>query len=592
MGKAYDLFLEKIQTGYKVQMLGRDRARAQCPAHGGEDLNLSIANGDQGVLLKCHSYDCPSEDIARGVGLALTDLFDEGGKATYDYGNGHRVTRKRTRDGKQVFQQNKPAVTQLYRHPDSEPLESPSGHIVLVEGEKCVDAALRLGELCVTTWPGGASNVDQVDLSPLTGKHIVIIADNDEPGHRAASKLIRKLEDLATIDSVWHVPGEFGDKRSVDDLWVEGGALTDLVPLTFDQLPEPEPEPEPDRALALTKLSSVQTRMPRFLWDGMIPLGALTMLGGRGGTGKSSFMLWLAGLITRGLLRGELFGKPTPVLYVSHEDSLAEVVGPRCHANGVDTDLFYQLGVRSKEVEGMTVPRLPEDMPLIRRAIEQTGAKVIIIDPITSTMGGDNDKLRDVRMALDPLNQMGAELGVSVLAIAHFKKGGTGAAGDLISGSHAYRDASRCLLLFARDDESQTTVATIEKSNYGVSGQSFEFRLDIVDQMTDEGAYARVGKVVWEGQTQRDVSEVISREGIADRGPNLADEVLAYIESLGGGAIRTEQVIKEFGDSKPAAVRAALSRLGKRSKITSPAYGVWQAVTPDQKQSADVNAPV
>lgn len=591
MGKAYDLFTEKLRTTHKVQHLGQDRLRAQCPAHGGEDLNLSVANGDQGVLLKCHSYDCPSEDIAKALGLRLVDLFDEGGRAVYDYGNGHRVTRTRTRDGKRVMQANKPPVTQLYRHPMSEPLETPSGHIVLVEGEKCVDAALRLGERCVTTWPGGASNVNQVDLTPLAGKRIVIIADNDAPGHKAAATLIRKLEDLATVESVWHVPGEFGDKRSVDDLWLEGGALTDLVPLTFDQLPEAEPEDEPDRMLSLTKLSTVQTRMPRFLWDGMIPLGALTMLGGRGGTGKSSFMLWLAGLITKGQLRGELHGTPTPVLYVSHEDSLAEVVGPRCDANGVDREMFYQLGVRTKEIDGVSVPRLPEDMPLIRRAIEQTGAKVVIIDPITSTMGGDNDKLRDVRHALDPLNQMGAELGVSVLAIAHFKKGGSGSASDLISGSHAYRDASRCVLLFAKDDESQTTVATIEKSNYGVSGQSFEFRLDIVEQMTDEGAHARVGKVVWEGQTQRDVSEVISREGIGDRGPNLGDEILAYIASL-SGAVRTEQVIAEFKDAKPPAIRSALSRLGKRGKISSPAYGVWQAVSAEERVADATYHPV
>src|SRR5690606_2966885 len=124
MGKAYDLFLEKLQSsGYRVQHHGRDRARAQCPGHGGDDLNLSIAVGDQGILTKCHSYDCPAEDVAKANGLTLADLFDEGGKATYVYDGGHRVTRKRTRDGKQIIQQNKPPVTSLYRHPDSAPIE-------------------------------------------------------------------------------------------------------------------------------------------------------------------------------------------------------------------------------------------------------------------------------------------------------------------------------------------------------------------------------------------------------------------------------------------------------------------------------------
>lgn len=584
MEAAYDRLISALSSnGFKYKELGRDRVRAQCPAHNGEDLNLSIARGDQGVLTKCHVMDCPAEDIAAGVGLALTDLFDEGGRAVYDYGRGHKVIRTRTRDGKKVIQRGHPgAVTSLYRHADSEPLESPSNHVVLVEGEKCVDAALRLGERCVTTWPGGAVNADKVDLSPIAGQKVVIIADNDEAGRGAAGALVKRLEGLSEVLGVWRVPGDADDKRGVDDLWTEGGTLSELVPLGAEEIPEPEPEPEPDRSLALTKLSTVQTRMPRFLWDGTIPLGCLTLVGGRGGCGKSSFMLWLAGLITKGTLKGELLGKPTPVLYVSHEDSLSEVVGPRCDANGVDREMFFQLGVRSKEIDGVSVPRLPEDLPYVRQAIEQTGAKVIIIDPITSTIGGgDNDKMADVRQVLDPLNQLGAELGVSVLAIAHFRKG-SGSASDLISGSHAYRDASRCVLLFAKDSESDSTVATVEKANYGVSGQSFEFRLNIIEQMTDEGTMARVGHVTYEGESLRDVSEVISREANPDSSDaSLGDDVLAFIEHFEGRAVRTEQVVQEFKDSKAPTVRKVLTRLKRQGKIVQPrgGYGIWQAVT-------------
>src|SRR5690606_23277823 len=214
MGKAYDLFLEKLQSsGYRVQHHGRDRARAQCPGHGGNDLNLSIAVGDQGVLTKCHSYDCPAEDIAKAVGLTLGDLFDEGGRAVYTYDHGHRVERKRTRDGKRICQRNKPQVTSLYRHPNSMPIEA-SPEVVLVEGEKCVDAALRLGEPCVTTWPGGVGGVNDVDLTPLSGKNVRIIADNDEPGLRAGYRLVARLQGIATVQGIWVVPGE---KRGVDD---------------------------------------------------------------------------------------------------------------------------------------------------------------------------------------------------------------------------------------------------------------------------------------------------------------------------------------------------------------------------------------
>src|SRR5678816_1740365 len=116
MPAAYARFLEALDShGFKYKADGRGRARAQCPGHNGDDLNLAVAIGDQGVLLRCHSYDCPAEDIARALGLELTDLFDADGRAVYDYGNGHQVFRYRTREGKEIVQKNHPGkVTQLY----------------------------------------------------------------------------------------------------------------------------------------------------------------------------------------------------------------------------------------------------------------------------------------------------------------------------------------------------------------------------------------------------------------------------------------------------------------------------------------------
>jgi hypothetical protein len=580
MGRAYDLLLEKLQTaGYRTQNIGRERARAQCPGHGGQDYNLSIANGDQGVLTKCHSHDCPAENIATGVGLTLTDLFDSGGRATYDYGGGHRVTRQRTRDGKKIFQQNKPAVTQLYRHPDSVSLED-SDVVVLVEGEKCVDAALHLGETCVTTWPGGADGVSQVNLDPLIGKQVRIIADNDEPGLRAAAKLVARLEGVATVQDVWVVPEP---KASVDDLWVRGGELTELtrvqLPYIGDAVLEGVPE-EPARSLSLRSLSTVSSKRTRFLWDKMIPQSAVSLAAGRGGTGKSSFLIWLAAQVNRGQLPGELHNKPAPVLYVSHEDSLDEVVAPRADANGVVREMFYSLGISSKEVGGVVVPRLPEDLPFIRDAIKETGAKLLIIDPITSTLsGGDNDKMGDVRQVMDPLNAMAAELSVSVIGIAHFRKGG-GAASDLISGSHAWRDAARAVMLFARDEDADATVMTLEKINSGEAGKSFRYRLNIVEQLTDEGTLTDVARVVWEGDSSVSVGDLINHETERQKQGGLANDMLEYLRQFEGRAVQATDLMAHFAvdGTKPATVRQNLKRMVSRGVIEQPAYGHYQAV--------------
>jgi hypothetical protein len=591
MGAAFDRLTAALEAhGYKVKTQGRDRARSACPGHGGDDLNLSIAVGDQGVLVKCMSYDCPAEDIAKAVGLTLPDLFDKEGRAVYDYGGGHRVTRKRTRDGKQIFQQNKPSTTALYRHPDSEPIEEWGGYVTLVEGEKCVDAAIRLGERCATTWPGGADGVDQVDLTPLMGKNVRIIADNDKPGLRAAGRLASRLAGIAAVEGVWIIPNE---KESVDDLWIRGGTLEELVGIPVPFEPS-EPAEQPARGLALTGLDAISSKRTRFLWEKMIPQSAVTISAGRGGTGKSTFWLWLAGRITRGELPGELHGEPQSVLYVSHEDSPEEVVAPRADANDVDRSRFHLLGIQSKEVGGVTVPRLPEDMPIIRQAIAQTGAKLLIIDPITSTLGGgDNDKMADVRMVMDPLNAMAAELGVSVVGIAHFRKGG-GNQADLISGSHAWRDAARCVMLFARDEEEDCTVMTLEKINSGEAGKSFRYRLDIVQQMTDEGLPTDVGRIVWEGDSVQSVGDLINHETARQNQGNLANDILEYLRGMKGRAVPSKEIIAMFAvdGTKANTVTANLKRLVNRGLVDKPGYGFFRAVMPEENDSPRARGPV
>ena len=217
------------ERGFKIKSAGPDTYRAQCPAHQGQDLNLSVAKGDQGVLVKCWSHDCAEADIASAVGLAVTDLFDTDGRAMYDYGGGHRVYRTRTGNGKKIRQENAPQTTNLWQ-PDGSTLITESPIVLLAEGEKTADALLRMGAPCAATWPGGSSGVGKVDLSPLTGKKVVLIPDNDEPGEKAAATLMWRLQKIASEVSVLRVPVVYDAHRLNDaaDLLLAGGSLDDL----------------------------------------------------------------------------------------------------------------------------------------------------------------------------------------------------------------------------------------------------------------------------------------------------------------------------------------------------------------------------
>jgi len=78
-------------------------------------------------------------------------------------------------------------LEKLAKHPDKP--------ILIVEGEKTVDAATKLlPNYTVISWMGGAQSVDRVDWSRLSNKIITIWPDNDAPGVVAAKNIVSHID--------------------------------------------------------------------------------------------------------------------------------------------------------------------------------------------------------------------------------------------------------------------------------------------------------------------------------------------------------------------------------------------------------------
>ena len=77
MSTAYDRVLDAAAAqGMKVmEVRGRDKARAQCPAHGSRGLTLSVARGDDKALVRCFA-GCDLDQVLDALGLTRRDLFD------------------------------------------------------------------------------------------------------------------------------------------------------------------------------------------------------------------------------------------------------------------------------------------------------------------------------------------------------------------------------------------------------------------------------------------------------------------------------------------------------------------------------------
>mgnify|MGYP002728556784 FL=1 len=266
------------------------------------------------------------------------------------------------------------------------------------------------------------------------------------------------------------------------------------------------------RSPHLVRASTVAKQRPRFLDYPMIPAGTLTLMAGRAGVSKSTLSLYRAALATRGRLEGDWKGEPVTVAISGVEDSLS-MQRMRLEAAGADLERvrFLSMLATSGGDSTDTGVRLPDDLPALADSFKAEGVRLWIIDPITSCMDGDSNKRDDVRRALDPLAALADDLDMAIVGILHFNKGG-GYASDKISGSHAFRDVIRSLVLIAKDDDNGDCVATIDKSSYTTAqGTSYSYGLMSVDVGDDFGETFSVPKVTGFMKTERDVNEVINR---------------------------------------------------------------------------------
>lgn len=273
------------------------------------------------------------------------------------------------------------------------------------------------------------------------------------------------------------------------------------------------------KRVLLTPASQIKTRRQKWFWEpfnghGVIPLGTATIAAGKGGEGKTTFMLDLAAMGSRGELPGDLRGQKIVTVIIGPEDDWDTVMVPRLKAAGADLDRIYKIDVETAIDDHVAQTRsikFPLDVDMIEEAVNEVGAKLLIVDPAPSIMQGDMNKVQDVRSSYEPLIALAQKYEIALVLINHFNKGG-GSVSNGMSGSHAWRDLTRSYLAFATNEETGERIFSQDKNNYGDSKGSYKFLLESVDVRTDDGETSSVARVNFLGETDQTVGELINRE--------------------------------------------------------------------------------
>jgi len=159
--------------------------------------------------------------------------------------------------------------------------------------------------------------------------------------------------------------------------------------------------------------------------------------------------------------------------------------------------------------EGKTFPvTFPDNAEPVRQAIEETGAVLLIIDPLFSFVSGATDSFKDDsirRGALSPLKQIAEETEASIVLVRHLNKSQSTRAIYKGGGSIGITAAARsALLIAASPDDDELKVLAQTKSNSGRKADSLAYR--IIQSHNDPS----IPLIRWEGVTTATADELLA----------------------------------------------------------------------------------
>ncbi|HEX5493547.1 MAG TPA: AAA family ATPase [Mycobacteriales bacterium] len=341
----------------------------------------------------------------------------------------------------------------------------------------------------------------------------------------------------------------------------------------------PAAESAPARRLRLTAASDITMRPVRWLWDGRIPAGMVTLIAGRPGIGKSLTLVWLTAQITRGALPGVCKGSPRAVIYAATEDSWEHTIVPRLVAAGADLTRVFR--VDAMEQDAVTSLTISADHRELSKLIAEQDAGMLALDPMMSTLGGGVDAHRnnEVRSALlEPLASLADTSGCTVVGLAHFRKATAGAEPlSLITGSSAFGEVIRAALVVARDPDADdgSCVISPAKNNLGEDRPSLRYKIAAATVETPEGDTG-VGLLRMLGETDRDVRDILADQAdpIAPAEQRDAAEWLVGYLTDHNGEAPANQVLKAARSDGIA--ERTLQRARARARVSSVRRGYGQ----------------
>jgi len=294
-------------------------------------------------------------------------------------------------------------------------------------------------------------------------------------------------------------------------------------------------------------LADAKTETPSYSWEDRWLYNAAGVVSGRGGAGKTTYVLDKLALATVGRLPGRYFGRPSKVAMLGTLEDGESPAKLRIQAAAGDPELVLIPEFPDFET-GQPQPFTMTHLDMLRQFLGDLHVRIAAIDQFNLLIR-DPNKGADVARVLPPLNQVAQNVGCTIVGINHFRKSG-GIGGDLVAGSIMIRNYSRFLILMADQGEDEPRVCTLDKLNLSrMQGSSWQFTLESAQVPTDDGGIADMAIVRELGDTDASVQDVVNRmyadaqNTNSDQDENEAQAfILDYLADHSGEAVAGEVI--------------------------------------------------